>query len=140
MNMKKNTFSLLLCLFLCLGMTLVSCDKPEPEEPDVTYSIIGHWKLDNAFQETPYNHVDMTNMYGQNFQLIFKEDSTLITTDGINETEMQWTLNGDQLGFIQAAGMAPVMYTVLKLTKDSLSIENGSGTDYVTTMNLHRVY
>lgn len=155
--MKKSTFSLLLCLLMGMTMAFISCEKPEPEpdpipvpepvqptnddpdpEPVVEYSILGHWKMVSAFQVTPNNQADITNMYGTNFQLIFEEDGTLITTDGIHSVEMRWTLNGNQLAFIQAEGMEPVLYTVLNLTSDSLSIENGTGTDIVTTMDFIR--
>ena len=148
MDMKNLKFSFLLCLLLGLSVAFVSCEKPEPEpeqpeqpvidDPVVEVSIIGHWKLYNAMQVTPLNQSDATNFYGTNFQLIFEEDGTLITTNGTNSTQMQWALDGDQLSFIQAEGMDPILYTVRKLTVDTLSIENGTGTDFVTTMNFVR--
>lgn len=149
--MKKIIFSFLLCLLFGLCVALVSCEKPEPDpvqpeqpeqpvidDPVEEVSIIGHWKLYSAMQVTPLNQSDATNFYGTNFQVIFEEDGTLITTNGVNSTQMQWALDGDQLSFIQAEGMDPVLYSVLKLTADTLSIENGAGTDFVTTMNFIR--
>lgn len=152
--MKKNSLPLLLCLLMGLCMAFVSCEKPEPDpepvpvpepeqpvidDPVVEYSIIGNWKMVSAIQITPNNQADITNMYGTNFQLIFEEDGTLITTDGINSAEMRWMLNDNQLAFIQAEGAEPVLYTLLSLTSDSLSIENGTGTDVVTIMNFVRL-
>lgn len=149
--MKKHTFSFALFIMMSLGLMLSSCEKepgltpnseiptkPNSSEPDMYFSIIGHWRLDKATQLANGNEVDMTNFYTQNFQLIFLEDGTLITSDGINESEMQWTLDGDQLSFIQAPGIDPVMYIVRVLTDTSLSIENGTGTEYITTMDFHR--
>ena len=144
--MKKRNFSFLLCLLMGLCVAFVSCEKPEPdpeqpgtEDPIVEdASIIGCWKLDNAVQVSPTNTMDLTNIYGENFYLTFMENGTLLVEDRYNQTQMQWTLDGDQLAFIQAEDEAPVMYTVKTLTIDSLSIVNGAGTDYVTTMNFVR--
>lgn len=153
-DMKKSSLPLLLCLLLGLSLSFVACEKPEPDptpvpdpepeqpvidDPVEEVSIIGRWKMVYAFQVYSNNQTDMTNFYGTNFQLIFEENGNLITTDGLNEAQMQWTLDGDQLGFIQAEGMTPVMYTVRNLTQDSLSIENGTGTPIVTTMNFVRL-
>lgn len=154
--MKKNLFTYLFCLLACTCMTLASCDKPEPIVPGpgeeeqegeggqggqdtvATYSILGHWNLDYSTQQAGDNFFDNTAFYGNNFQLTFEEDGTLIVADAYNTTDMQWTLDGDQLAFIQAPGADPVMYTVKKLTADSLDIENGTGTDYITTMHFLR--
>lgn len=143
--MKKILYCLMACMFLMLG----SCQKDPVnnndntenggEEPNITASILGHWKLDSAIQTVGGNDIDITNFYGVEFHLIFEEDGTLITTDGINENPMQWALEGDQLAFIQAPGLDPVMYLVKKLNKTQLIIENGTGTEYVTVMTLHRV-
>lgn len=145
--MKKILYCLLACMFLMFS----SCQKDPVtpndnnntetggEEPAITASILGHWKLDSAIQNANGNDIDITNFYGIEFHLIFEEDGTLITTDGINENPMQWSLDGDQLAFIQAPGLAPVMYLVKTLSETQLIIENGAGTDYVTVMTLHRV-
>lgn len=147
--MKKNLLAYLFSLMACVCMLLASCDKPEPIVPGpgdeegqdttvVTYSILGHWALDSAMQNVGGNNIDVTAFYGTNFQLTFEEDGTLITSDGINEVPMQWNKEGDQVGFIQAPGMDPVMYTVKELSAEKLIMENGAGTDYVTTLYMHR--
>lgn len=136
-----------LSLLLCGGLLLSSCEKesspeietpsePTPGEPADEPSILGHWRLDKATQWSNGNESDITNFYTQNFQLTFLEDGTLVTSDGNHETPMQWTLEGDQLSFIQAPGMAPVVYTVQVLTIQNLAIENG--TDIVTSMEFHK--
>ncbi len=161
--MKKRTF--FLCLLAVLSFALVSCDKPEPDpepdqptpvepipdDPDIpdnpvsedttsAYStmLLGKWVLERATQDVSGNVVDITNFYGSYFSLLFEEDGTLITANGIEDATMQWTLDGDQLGFIQLPGMDPVMYTIKKITEDELDIENGAGTEYVTLLELNR--
>lgn len=149
--MKKYAFLVILSIFMGCGLLFSSCEKepdptPNPEipadsntdDPIVNVSIIGHWRLDKATQIANGNESDQTNFYSQNFQLTFLEDGTLITSDGHNETAMQWTLEGDQLGFIQAPDAAPVMYMVKVLTEQNLMIENGTGSNCVTTMEFHR--
>lgn len=150
--MKKNLLAYLFSLMACVCMLLASCDKPEPIVPGpgeeeqegggqdtvATYSILGHWNLDYSTQEVSGNLIDNTAFYGVNFQLTFEEDGTLIVADAYNTTEMQWSLDGDQLAFIQAPGMDPVMYTVKELSAEKLIMENGAGTDYVTTLYMHR--
>lgn len=151
----KKTFSIaMLCLAVVLGISMVSCGKEnvEPivndttntdtlpgEDPEPVYSIIGHWELLSAIQDVSGNEIDITPFYGEHFYLTFMEDGTLLTSDGINEVPMSWTLEGDQLAFISAPGADPVMYTVVELTENSLVIENGTGTGYVTTMTLKRI-
>lgn len=156
--MKKRLCNYLFILLAFVGLTFSACDhnnstdpnegtnteepntdNPNTDDPATTYSILGTWKLDLATQYTPTNDIDMTNFYGTNFRLIFQDGGILIVNDGINSTNMQWTLEGDQLAFIQAPGMAPVMYTVKQLNETNLVIENGTGTDYVTVMELHRI-
>lgn len=147
--MKK--FTLLFSFILLLGCVFLfsSCEKepiPTPEseissdsdseEPVEEPSILGHWRMDKATQWANGNESDITNFYTQNFQLTFLDDGTLITYNGIHETSMRWLLEGDQLSFIQAPGMDPVLYTVRVLTAQNLSIENG--TDVVTTMEFHK--
>lgn len=141
--MRKIALLFALSLLLCGGLLLSSCEKeptPEtkiPSEEQVEEpSILGHWRLDKATQWSNGNESDITNFYTQNFQLTFLEDGTLITSNGIHETPMQWTLEGDQLSFIQSPEMEPVVYTVRLLTMQNLAIENG--TDIVTTMEFHR--
>lgn len=113
-------------------------DDPVSEDTVETYSILGHWIMEKATQNSNGNEIDMSNFY-VNFQLIFEEDGTLITTDDINQSEMAWTLEGDQLGFIQVPGAEPVMYTIKKLTADELDIENGTGSNVVTLMEFKRM-
>ncbi|MCQ2274975.1 MAG: hypothetical protein MJZ86_09310 [Bacteroidales bacterium] len=151
--MKKIFSIAMLCLAVAVGVSMVSCgkEKVEPivndtttdtlpgENPDPVYSIIGQWELLSAIQDVTGNPVDITPFYGEHFYLTFMEDGTLLTSDGTNEVPMQWTLEGDQLAFISAPGAAPVMYTVVELTENSLVIENGTGTGYVTTMTLKRI-
>lgn len=147
--MKKMLYCLMACMFLVFG----SCQK-DPietntntnnssetggEDSDITASILGHWQLDEAIQTANGTDIDITNFYGIEFHLYFEEDGTLITSDGINQNPMQWSLDGDQLAFIQVPGADPVMYLVKTLTDTQLIIENGTGTDYVTVMTLHRV-
>lgn len=152
--MKKILGFAILCFVATMGLMTASCQKEEAIEPIVTdsnndttpdtppepvYTIIGHWELDAAIQEVGENQIDITPFYGEHFYLTFEEDGTLITSDGMNNVEMTWTLDGDQLGFIQVPGADPVMYTVTELTAETLVIVNGIGTGYVTTMNLHRI-
>lgn len=151
--MKKLLCFALLCLAATMGMMVASCQKEDvvtpsvtdstdttPDVPEPTFTIIGHWGLDQAVQYVGENEIDITPFYGEGFQLTFSEDGTLLVSDSLNnETEMTWTLDGDQLGFIQAPGLDPVMYTVIELTADKLVLENGTGTDYVTVMTLHRM-
>lgn len=151
--MKKIFYCLLACMFLMFGScqkeaivddntnvtdTATNDDNTGGEE-DLTASILGHWKLDSAIQDADGNEIDITNFYGLEFHLYFQEDGTLITSDGNNEVPMQWTLDGNQLGFIQVPGADPVMYLIRELTETQLVIENGTGTNYVTVMTLHRV-
>lgn len=151
--MRRQLSFAILCFVALMGLSLAACHKddvvvPEPndttnvtdtipEEP--TYSIIGTWKLDSATQDVSGNLIDITPFYGEEFYLTFREDGELITSDGTNEVSMDWVMEGDQVGFIQAPGLDPVMYTVATLTADSLVLVNGEGTGYVTTMNLHRI-
>lgn len=153
--MKKKFSFAAVCLLALMAMIAVSCHKEDdytpvtndttvandtvPDTPEPTPSILGKWKLDSAIQNVSGNEIDITNFYGYEFFLTFLEDGTLITSDGINDVEMQWTLDGDQLGFIQVPGAAPVMYLVEVLDTERLVIVNGAGSDYVTTMTLHRV-
>lgn len=147
----KQLRILLVAFLVCMGLSMISCGKEDnttpivndttnnndtivPEQP----SILGTWGLVCATQYTPYNTIDYTNIYGTDFTLIFEEDGTLITTNGTSTTNMAWELEGDKLGFIQAPGLDPVMYTINALTADSLAIEHGTGTDYVTVMELRR--
>ena len=150
--MKKYAFITILSLFMGSAFLFSSCEKeplPDAETPteeisdesdtddsDETFSILGHWRMVQATQVVSGNVIDITNFYTQDFQLIFEEDGTLITTNGVSETPMQWTMEGDQLSFIQATGMEPVIYTVRTLTAQNLVIENG--TDIVTTMEFQR--
>lgn len=145
--MRKIALLFALSLLLCGGLLLSSCEKepspeietpsePTPGEPADEPSILGHWRMDKATQLAYGNEIDITNFYTQNFQLTFLEDGTLITSNGIHETPMQWTLEGDQLSFIQSPEMGPVVYTVRLLTMQNLTIENG--TDIVTTMEFHK--
>lgn len=147
--MKKRLCNYLYILLAFLGLTLAACDHnnggegsnddPNTEEPTNQASIIGNWLLDKATQYNSVNEVDMTNFYGEHFHLIFKEDGILVVDDEINTSSMHWTLDGDQLAFIQAPGVDPVMYTVKQLDETNLVIESGTGTEYVTVMELHRV-
>lgn len=150
--MTKNMRNYLFILLAFFGLTLVSCDPtptPEPdptptddpqvEEPTADPTILGAWLMDKATQYTPFNEVDMTNFYGTTFSLTFEEGGRLIVDNGIDVTDMQWTLEGDQLAFISAPDIAPVMYLVKTISDTSLVIENGTGTDYVTVMEFHRV-
>ena len=139
--MKKIFSLLLLVSLMALTPCFVSCgddnpsDTPTAEEP----SILGRWSLDKATQLANGNEVDVTNFYGTNFCLTFLEDGTLITSDGINDVPMHWELDGVNLNFIQAPGMPPVAYIVQLLTDTQLTIVNGTGTDYVTTMEFSRI-
>lgn len=154
--MKKQLSFAVFCFVALMGLMLVSCNKedvvvpdpndttgttdsvPEiPEEPE--YTILGTWALTDAIQDVSGNQIDVTPFYGENFQLTFEEDGTLILSDGNNVSTMSWTLDGDQLGFIQVPGADPVMYRVATLDAENLVIINGEGTGYVTTMNLKRL-
>ncbi|MCQ2280582.1 MAG: hypothetical protein MJZ49_07260 [Bacteroidales bacterium] len=141
--MKKFTLFFAFSILLSCGLLFSSCEKePTPEteitseEPVEEPTILGHWRMDKATQLAYGNEIDITNFYTQDFQLTFLEDGTLITSNGMQETAMQWTLEGDQLSFIQAPEMDPVIYTVRELTLQNLSIVNG--TDFVTTMEFHK--
>ena len=144
--MKKSRKTILFCLLACLVTVVVSCHKPDPADPVdpvAPVSIVGQWKLYNASQLVTYpdgttQDVDMMNIYGQNFRLIFEENGTLVTINEYESAEMQWTLNGDTLGFIQSPGLDPVMYLVNKLVSDTLVIEHGTGTNNVTLMEFYR--
>lgn len=141
--MKRYLKTLAICFVATFGIMFSSCDK-EPENNgnddnngQQTASIIGNWLADRVIQNPGEHQVDMTNWYS-NFQLTFEEDGTLIVNDGINETAMQWTLDGDNLAFIQAPGVDPVTYIVQELTQTKLVMVHGTGTDYVTVWELHR--
>lgn len=147
--MKKTLYLLLIGLVTFAGFTMLSCDHnngTEPEtpivdpDPEPEASILGLWYLENATQYVGENSnpVNMTPMYGENFSLNFLEDGTLIASQAGNQATMEWTLDGENLAFIQAPGMDPVMYIVRSLSLDKLVIENGTGTDYVTVMELIR--
>lgn len=135
--MRKQIFRLMLCLVAAGAMMMSSCKKEEGND-DQKSSIIGHWKIDHATQYVSGNEIDYTPFLGQNFQLIFKEDGTLITTDGTNDNPMQYVMEGDRVGFIQAPGLDPVWYDILTLTEKELTIESGAGTEYVTDMYFNR--
>lgn len=152
--MKKKLGFAVVCMAALMGLMVVSCNKEEdttpivndttptdtiPENPDPEPTILGKWKLDIAIQNVSGNEIDITNFYGTEFFLTFMEDGTLITSDGINEVPMQWTLEGEDLGFIQVPGADPVMYKLQVLEDEKLVIANGVGTDIVTTMTLHRI-
>lgn len=134
----------MLCFVASMSLIFAACEKPEdpngndPGQPTMA-SILGTWEADKVVQNPETEHpVDMTTWY-QNFQLTFLEDGTLITSDGINESTMAWTLDGDQLAFIQVPGAQPVMYIVRTLTETNLVMETGTGSDYVTVWEMHRV-
>lgn len=131
--------SLLTICLLALAPTFVSCGDDNPTEGPNQTSIIGRWSLDKATQSANGNDVDISNFYGEHFFLTFLEDGTLITSDGNNEATMQWALDGENLDFIQAPGLTPVRYLITLLTNTKPTIVNGSGTDYVTTMEFSRV-
>lgn len=151
--MRKRFTFVSLCFVALMGLMVASCGKEDvitpdtndstpvndtiPEEP--TYTIIGSWALDEAFQDVSGNIIDVTPFYGLSFQLTFEEGGRLLVSDGNNVSEMQWTLDGDQLAFIQAPGVDPVVYHMTVLDAEKLTIVNGEGTGYVTTMNLHRI-
>lgn len=135
--MKKTAQILLLSLVASMSLMFGSCKDPNPEPEQI--SIIGSWVMDKAIQIAEGNEVDLTNMYGEGFTLTFQENGVLITTNSLSTAEMQWTLDGDLLAFIQTPGAPAVNYIVRELTEENLTIENGTGTDYVTTMYFHRV-
>ena len=114
-------------------------DGDDPEEP----SILGKWEMDKTTQYQYYGSdtmvIDQTNMYGEHFYLEFREDGSLITSDGINESQMWWELDGTDLAFIQVVGAAPTMYVLLELTQERLVIENGAGSNIETVMEFDRV-
>lgn len=151
--MKKTHIVFVACFFAIFALMMESCHKDDPtivpivdttadtntgDTDDSDVSIVGQWELTVATQYVSGNPIDVTPFYGEHFYLTFEEDGTLITSDGINEVAMQWTLNGSQLAFIQAPGLDPVMYEVTTLTQENLVIVNGKGTDYVTVMELVR--
>lgn len=152
--MKINLLKTMVCLMAMSSMLCFSCGKdPEPQIPDTDTivtdepqdpdqpqeaSIIGHWRMVKVTQHVGDNDVDLTPMYGENFQLTFCEDGTLITSDGVNDVTMQWTQDGLNIAFIQAPGAAPVMYLLIALTEEDLVIENGAGSDVVTDMEFKR--
>ncbi len=153
--MKKSFLKFAVCFAALAVLALASCKKenePVVTPPaDTTHQhedptpdpalILGTWKMDKATQYVGQNPdgVDLAPMYGENFCLTFLEDGTLVTSDGINESRMQWTLEDSQLAFIQATGIDPVMYLLKELTETRLVIENGTGTEYVTVMEFDRV-
>lgn len=151
--MRKVFVFAAFCLVATLGLMVSSCGKEEepltpvvddttadtiPVTPENTPTIIGVWHMIEATQDVQGNVVDMINFYGENFCLTFMEDGTLITSDGINDAQMQWTLEGNQLGFIQAPGAPAVMYELRELTDERLVIVNGVGTGIETTMIFER--
>lgn len=140
--MKKNIKTLIFCLVAILGLTMVSCSKENSsnngDSSQYKELIIGHWRLDAATQHTEEYDSDYSPVLGgTEFQLTFKEGGKLILFQLGNTAEMEYTLEGDQLGFIQAPGVSPVMYTITLLNQTNLTIKNGDDTAY-TIMELHR--
>lgn len=155
--MKSKILKLALCLTASMLMTFAACQKEEPAIADTTTdtvgqgqeggqegggndtiqaSIIGKWMLIKATQYIPGNEVDMTPIYGEYCYITFEEGGNLIYENNLSSTNMEWTLEGDQLAFIQASN--PTMYVVKTLTDTDLVIEHGAGTENVTVMELQR--
>lgn len=156
--MKRNSTICIVGILACMGLAFGACHKDDPVTPinpvtdstdtvvpadttatqtDTTSALLGHWYLTEAYQMASGNYVDMTPWY-DNFQLIFEADGTLITTDGINSTEMNWAYENGILGFIQTAGLPAIDYHIMHISADSLSIQDQRDPDYVTTMNFVR--
>lgn len=135
----------MLCLVAAGAMMFSSCKKED--EPDNNYpndnteaTIIGHWLIDNATQQDAYNLVDYTPILGHEFQLIFHEDGSLLTTNGTHESEMQYVMDGNEkVGFVQAPGLEPQWYNILELTNKKLTLQNGEIENGQTTMYFNRV-
>lgn len=145
--MKKTFLTLMLCLVAAGAMMLTSCKKEENtpnnnnnNQTEQEASIIGHWHINNATQQDPYNTVDYTVVLGYEFQLIFQEDGTLITTNGTYDNEMQYVMDGNKrVGFVQSPGMDPLWYNILELSDNKLTLQNGEIADGQTTMYFDRV-
>ncbi len=145
--MKKILYTMM-CLVAVL--CLVACkNKPnEPEKPgegnegEKSYAelIIGTWTLESALQDNGGDEpVDLTPMYGgSDFVLTFQEGGVLITSNGIEDAQMEYTIDGNKVNFIQAPGADPVEYLIEQCDETTLVIVHGSGSDYVTTMTLKR--
>lgn len=166
--MKKVLFRFMMCLMAVSALTFVSCNNDDDDDKDNRNhgtqtettsgtetgttgeeenggeeqgaSLIGTWKLDKATQYYSNGIVsDYTPMYGENFHLRFEEDGTLITFNDLYQSPMTWFREGNDVGFIQAEGMDPVMYSIEELTETRLVLENGNGGDIITVMELIRV-
>lgn len=140
--MKHFSYVLIACF---AALTLAAChEKPNgPQEPDkVDYSqiILGTFRLESAMQDNgSSNPVDMTPMYGgSDFVLTFKENGVLICANSIEDAQMEYVLDGENLDFIQAPGADPVRYKIDRCDDAKLVIIHGIDTDYITTLTLKR--
>ncbi|MCQ2297539.1 MAG: hypothetical protein MJZ51_02835 [Bacteroidales bacterium] len=145
--MKKTFLTLMLSLVAAGALMLSSCKKDDlnnngssSNNDNTEATIIGHWLIDNATQQDAYNLVDYTPILGYEFQLIFREDGTLLTTNGVHDSEMQYVMDGDKrVGFVQVAGMEPQWYNIIELTNKTLTLQNGEIETAQTTMYFNRV-
>ena len=167
--MKRVFFRFMVCLMTISTMVFVSCGDNEDEkhnnrnngtqtettsgtetgttgeeenggEGEQHASLIGTWLLEKATQYYTNGIVsDYTPIYGENFHLRFEEDGTLVTFNDFYESPMQWVREGNNIGFIQAPGANPVMYSIEELTETRLVLENESAEGITTVMELVRV-
>ncbi|MCQ2326519.1 MAG: hypothetical protein MJZ71_03050 [Bacteroidales bacterium] len=165
--MKKVLFRFMMCLMAVSALTFVSCNNDDEDEDNRNHgtqtettsgtetgttgeeenggeeqgaSLIGTWLLEKATQYYTNGIVsDYTPIYGENFHLRFEEDGTLVTFNDFYESPMQWVREGNNIGFIQAPGANPVMYSIEELTETRLVLENESAEGITTVMELIRV-
>lgn len=159
--MKRNSIVFIAGILACMGLVFNSCQKDDPITPidptidsadiidttvpidttatqlDTVATLLGHWSLTDANQLAGGNFVDITPWY-DNFQLTFEADGTLLVTDNVNTTEMNWTYENGILGFIQVVGMPAIDYHIMHISADSLSIQDQRDPNYITTMNFRR--
>lgn len=143
--MKKTFLILMLSLVAAGALMMTSCKKEDQtnnngNQTEGEATIIGHWRLDHAIQKDEYNEVDYGMILGgEKFQLTFKEDGTLITSNGTYDSEMQYEYDGDHVSFIQVPGQPGIVYDILELTPTKLTLQNGEIATGQTTMWFVRV-
>lgn len=113
----KNKASLLI-VFFALTLTMISCKTKNDNE-----KIIGKWQHILIVAEYPQGNdtLDMTK-YPPTFNT-FREDSTLLVSNGQKEVNVRYIINKNKLFSYQLGASDTSKMDIKKLTKDELILQ-----------------
>ena len=121
--MKRTIQSLVLVLALAFVMPgMQSCKKYE-EGPAFSLRtkkarLVNKWKV-TAFTVNDNNALDLVKDYTYEF----KDDNTVVITDGSNTTEGTWEFSDDKSNLIVNTGGSADSWTIMRLKNDELIVE-----------------